>query len=54
MKVFIVYDHNDGTISRVFTTKELATEWIKIGHEKGWLYDKDCQICEKEVYDTTD
>jgi hypothetical protein len=54
MKVFIVCDHGDGNISRVFTTKELAEKWLKMGHDFGWLYYGDCHIYEEEVYDTTD
>lgn len=54
MKVYIVYDHADGTLSRVFLTKKLAEEWVRQGHEGGWLYDEDTSIWEEEVHDTTD
>jgi antibiotic biosynthesis monooxygenase (ABM) superfamily enzyme len=49
-KVYIVYDHNDGEISRVFDNRESAEAWIKLGHEEGWLYDEDCSIYEKQVH----
>lgn len=51
MKVYIVYDHADGNISKVFSNRQAAEAWITEGHEGGWLYDEDCSIYEKEVFD---
>lgn len=49
-KVYIVYDGNDGEVSRVFDNKEAAEAWVAKGHEGGWLYDEECSIWEEEVH----
>lgn len=53
-KVYIVYDHGDGEVSRVFDNREAAKAWIELGHEQGWLYNEDCSIYEEEVHSSVD
>jgi len=53
-KVYIVYDHQDGVVSRVFDNREAADTWIKEGHEGGWLWNEDCSIYEEEVHSSVD
>lgn len=53
-KVYIVYDHGDGEISRVFDNKEAARDWITDGDLEGWLVEEDCSIYEEEIYSTAD
>lgn len=53
-KVYIVYDHGDGEVSRVFDNREAAKAWIELGHEQDWLYNEDCSIYEEEVHSSVD